>query len=132
MYSLRLRSCRLMGAFVISPLPPLLNQTRYAARPLGSASITPPLRYYGPSRRRLAFSRFPGCAGYTRCSFAINRSGQKLLCRNTFISVMEAAELWNCDNLSTLQRLPRKRTLLSEAQVGFSIHGRLARKLKCA
>src|SRR5947209_8588343 len=66
MYSLRPRSCRLMGAFVISPLPPLLNQTRYAARPLGSASITPPLRYYGPSRRRLAFSRFPGCAGYTR------------------------------------------------------------------
>src|SRR3982751_4260643 len=51
-------------------------------------------------------------------SFANNRSGQKLLCRNTFISVMKPAELWNCDNLSTLQRLPRKRTLLSEAQVG--------------
>src|SRR3954471_20522708 len=51
-------------------------------------------------------------------SFANNRSGQKLLCRNTFISVMKSAELWNCDNLSKLQRLPRKRTLLSEAQVG--------------
>src|SRR3954452_12893955 len=31
---------------------------------------------------------------------------------------MKSAELWNCDNLSTLQRLPRKRTLLTEAQVG--------------
>jgi hypothetical protein len=33
-------------------------------------------------------------------SFAKNRSGQKLLCRSTFIPVMEAAELWNGDNLS--------------------------------
>src|SRR3954454_23990524 len=31
---------------------------------------------------------------------------------------MKSAELWNCDNLSKLQRLPRKRTLLTEAQVG--------------
>jgi hypothetical protein len=26
--------------------------------------------------------------------------GKKLLCRNTFISAMKAAELWNGDNLS--------------------------------
>jgi hypothetical protein len=51
-------------------------------------------------------------------SFANNRSGQKLLCCSTFISVMKAAELWNCDNLSNLQRLSRKRTLLAEAQMG--------------
>jgi predicted nucleic acid-binding protein len=51
-------------------------------------------------------------------SFANNRSGQKLLCRNTFIAVMESAELWNGDNLSKLQRLSRERTLLIEAQVG--------------
>ena len=51
-------------------------------------------------------------------SFANNRSGQKLLCRNTFIAVMESADLWNGDNLSKLQRLSRKRTLLIEAQVG--------------
>ncbi len=65
MYSLRLRSCRLMGAFIISPLPPFLIQTSCAARSLRSAGVTPLLRYYGPSRHRLAFSRFPGCAGYT-------------------------------------------------------------------
>src|SRR5438105_3645569 len=57
-------------------------------------------------------------AGSICLSFATNRSGQKVLCRNTFISVMKSAELWNCDNLSKLERLPRKRTLLSEAQVG--------------
>src|SRR5690348_1540552 len=31
---------------------------------------------------------------------------------------MKAAEVWNCDNLSNLQRLSRERTLLAEAQVG--------------
>ena len=51
-------------------------------------------------------------------SFANNRSGQKLLCCNTFISVMETTELWNCDNLSNPQCLSRERTLLAEAQVG--------------
>jgi hypothetical protein len=33
-------------------------------------------------------------------SLANNSSAQKLLCCNAFISVMKAAELWNCDNLS--------------------------------
>jgi hypothetical protein len=36
----------------------------------------------------------------------------------TLITVMKATELWNCDNLSNLQHLSRKRTLLGEAQVG--------------
>ena len=31
---------------------------------------------------------------------------------------MKAAELWNCDDLSNLQRLSRERTLLAKAQVG--------------
>ena len=31
---------------------------------------------------------------------------------------MKTAELWNCDNLSDLQRLSREQTLLAEAQVG--------------
>ena len=53
----------------------------------------------------------------TYLSFANNRSGYKLLCCSTFIPVMEAAELWNCDDLSNAQHLSRKRTLLSEAQV---------------
>src|SRR5262245_7696802 len=64
-YSLRLRSCRLIGVFVISPLPPFLIKTSCAARPLRSAGITPLLHYYGPGRRRLIFYRFPGFAGYT-------------------------------------------------------------------
>jgi hypothetical protein len=63
--SLRLRSCSLTGAFVISPLPPFLIKTACAAGPLCSAGFTPLLRYYGPGRHRLAFDRFPGFAGYT-------------------------------------------------------------------
>ena len=35
-------------------------------------------------------------------SLANYRSAQKLLCCNTFISVMKTTELWNCDNLSYL------------------------------
>ena len=54
-----------MGAFVISPLPPLLAKTRCAARPLCSMGVTPLLGYYEPNRHRLAFSRLPGVAGYT-------------------------------------------------------------------
>jgi hypothetical protein len=34
---------------------------------------------------------------------------------------MKATELWNCDNLSNLQRLSRKRTLLAETQVGSGL-----------
>lgn len=52
------------------------------------------------------------------CRSPIIDNGQRLLCCNAFISVMKAAELWNCDNLSNLQRLSRARTLLVEAQVG--------------
>jgi hypothetical protein len=48
-------------------------------------------------------------------SFANNRSEQQLLCCNAFISVMKAAKLWNCDNLSNAHRLSRERTLLGEA-----------------
>ena len=40
-YSPRLRSCRLMGAFVISPLPPLLSEELQAAGSLRSTGVTP-------------------------------------------------------------------------------------------
>src|SRR5262249_51951481 len=64
-YSRRLRSCRSMGTFIISPLPFVLTPTSCAARSLRSMGITPLLCYYGPSRRRLAFDRLPGFTGYT-------------------------------------------------------------------
>src|SRR5215510_9015929 len=60
-YRLRLRSCILMGAFLISPLPPMLLEPLQTAGSLGSTDITPLLRYYGPIRHPLAFpppSRF--------------------------------------------------------------------------
>src|SRR6266436_7630490 len=60
-YRLRLRSCKLLGAFVISPLPPMLLVPVQTAGPLRSADITPLHRYYGPVRHSLAFppiSRF--------------------------------------------------------------------------
>ena len=42
----------------------------------------------------------------------------KLLCCNAFITVVESAELWNCNDLSVAQRLSRKRTLFAQAQMG--------------
>ena len=65
MYSLRLRSCRSMGAFIMSPLPPMLSKSSCAVRPLRSTGVTPLHHYYEPRRHRLAFGRFPGKTGYT-------------------------------------------------------------------
>src|SRR5207248_1213948 len=64
-YRLLLRSCKLMGAFVISPLPPILLEPVQAAGPLRSTDITLLLRYYGPIRHPLAVPRLPGVTGYT-------------------------------------------------------------------
>jgi hypothetical protein len=58
------------------------------------------------------------CRSRSAAWFASNRSGQKFLSRNAFISVMRATGLWNCDNLSNAQRISRERALLAEAQVG--------------
>ena len=59
-YSLRLRSCRLMGAFVIWPLPPFLSEELQAAGSLRSTGVTPLPRYYEPHRYPLVFDRLPG------------------------------------------------------------------------
>src|ERR1700730_4632287 len=64
-YSLRLRSCKSMDAFVISSLPSPMLETLQMAGPLRSADITPLQRFYGPSRHPLVFGRLPGFAGYT-------------------------------------------------------------------
>src|SRR4029453_17182706 len=53
--------------------------------------------------------------------FANNRSANNLLCSNTFITVVESAELRHCNDLSDAHRLSRKRTLLTEAQVGSRV-----------
>src|ERR1700757_5326927 len=59
-YRLLLRSCKPMGAFVISPLPPVLLEPLQTAGPLRSTDITPLPRYYEPLRDPLVFHRFPG------------------------------------------------------------------------
>jgi len=64
-YSLRLRSCKSMDAFVISSLPSRLKETLQTAGPPHSTDVTPLPRYYGPIRHPLAFDRLPGLAGYT-------------------------------------------------------------------
>src|SRR6202165_3722394 len=64
-YRLLLRSCKLMGAFVISPLPPVLLESLQTAGSLRSTDVTPLPRYYRPSRIPLAVHRLPGVAGYT-------------------------------------------------------------------
>ncbi len=64
-YIPRRRSCRFAGAFIISPLPPLLSRKSCTAGSLCSTGVTPLHSYYGPIRHRLVFGRFPGVAGYT-------------------------------------------------------------------
>src|SRR6266568_6784245 len=64
-YRLLLRSCKLMGVFVISPLPSFLLESLQTAGLLCSTAITPFRCYYGPIRHPLAFHRFPGFASYT-------------------------------------------------------------------
>src|SRR4030088_3340012 len=51
-YSLLLRSCKSMDAFVISSLPSPMLETLQMAGPLRSADITPLHRYYGPGAVR--------------------------------------------------------------------------------
>src|SRR5262245_43515184 len=59
-YSLRLRSCRLIDAFVISSLPSRLMETLQTAGPLCSAGIPARHHSYGPIRHPLAVNRLPG------------------------------------------------------------------------
>src|SRR5438270_7332746 len=54
-----------MGAFLISPLLPLLLEPLQTAGPLRSTGITPLHCYYRPSRFPLVIHRLPGVAGYT-------------------------------------------------------------------
>ena len=64
-YSFRLRSCNSTGAFIISPLPPILTKPSLTAGPLRSTGVNPLPRYYEPVRPPLMVGRFPGVAGYT-------------------------------------------------------------------
>ena len=59
-----LRSCRLLGVFVIRPCLPYRHGNCGAAGLLGSPNITSVLRYYEPIHHRLAVSHFPGLTGY--------------------------------------------------------------------
>ena len=61
----RLRSCRLMGVFIIPPLPPMLLEVLRTAGLLRSTGVTPSQRYYEPLRHPLVVGRLPGAAGYT-------------------------------------------------------------------
>ena len=64
-YLLCFWSCKSPGAFIMTPLPPILSEESQTAGPLGSAGITPPHSYFGPIRLPLAFGPFPGVPGYT-------------------------------------------------------------------
>src|SRR5262245_44330994 len=59
-YSLRLRSCKLMDAFVISSLPSRLKETLQTEGPTCSLGVTPLPRHFGPHSHPFAFDRFPG------------------------------------------------------------------------
>ena len=68
-----------MGAFVISPLPPLLSEELQAAGSLRSTGVTPLPCYCEPHRHPLVFDRLPGGSGYTAylaaADFAAGREG---------------------------------------------------------
>jgi hypothetical protein len=77
-YRLLLRSCKLMGAFIIHPCLPFWWSLCTSVGPLRSTVVTPLLRYCWPIRHPLAFHRFPGFASYTAsCSvdFSTGRGG---------------------------------------------------------
>src|SRR5260370_29856981 len=71
-YRLLLRSCKLMGAFLISPLPPVLLEPLQTAGPLRSTDVTPLPRYHRPSRIPLAVHRLPGASS---ADFSTGRGG---------------------------------------------------------
>src|SRR5215467_1225919 len=73
-YSLRLRSCKSMDAFVISSLPSRLRETLQTAGSHRSTDVTPLPRYAGPIRHPLAFDRLPRLAGYTITGIEIGRA----------------------------------------------------------
>jgi hypothetical protein len=77
-YIPRLRSCKLLDAFVISSLPPMLSRKLQTAGPLRSTSVTRLHSYYGPIRHPLAFGSLPGFAGYrTYLAPTISRRGEE-------------------------------------------------------
>jgi hypothetical protein len=55
---------------------------------------------------------------FERLSFAKNASADMSLRGNAFITVMQTAELRHLDSPADTRDLPRKRTLLVEAQMG--------------
>ena len=60
-YIFRLRSCSSIGAFLISPLPPMSSKSLQTAGPLPSTGVTRLPRYYQPLRHPLA------CQPISRC-----------------------------------------------------------------
>jgi hypothetical protein len=68
-YKLLLRSCKLMGAFVISPLPPLFVELLPTAGLLRSTDITPLHCYYEPLRDPLVFPPLSWIPSYTASLF---------------------------------------------------------------
>lgn len=63
-YIFRLRSCKLMGVFVIAPLPPSVVGRLLTAGSLCSPGVTPAPCSYGPIRHPLVFGPFPAVHGY--------------------------------------------------------------------
>src|ERR1044072_4088517 len=77
-YIPRLRSCKLLDAFFISSLPPVLSRKLPTAGSLRSTGVTRLHRYYGPIRHPLSFGPLPGLAGYRAyLAPAISRRGEE-------------------------------------------------------
>ncbi len=98
-YSLRLRSCRSTGAFIISPLPPVLTKASCAVRSLRSTGITPLHRSYEPRRHRLVFPPLPGVAGYRRylasADFSVGTSTASPVAQHTLVTVLPLPPRWS-------------------------------------
>ena len=64
-YIFRLRSCSSIGAFLISPLPPMSSKSLQTAGPLPPPALPGFTGTTSPSATLSPVSRFPGAAGYT-------------------------------------------------------------------
>ena len=73
-YRLLLRSCKQMGAFVISPLPSFLLESLQTAGSLRSTGITPLRSYYRPLRHPLVVPPTSRCLRLYGFLFSTNFS----------------------------------------------------------
>src|SRR5215469_11053228 len=131
MYRLLLRSCKLMGAFIIHPRLPFCQSHYQQQGPFAPQPLQPLPRYYWPVRHPLAFLPLPGVAGYRsdllqRFLAGARRASPVCLMRPCHRAVADTPPKWFAASVS-LQRA----MLLSPSSEGFGLWGDYFSGLLC-